>query len=353
MKWLLILTAALVLWVSGCAPNAPQRIRVDAHMQELSKPLPYLVQIFSRVTRMVQIGPLEVPEEIPTWGSAFIYIDNQGRCGVYTNNHLVGESEKTAWVRRDGGKIAVEVAILSRDSFFDMAVLACPETSATKVESAVLGSTEDIFAGRRMYTVGFSRGRRSVATGYVMSIVAPPEIAPYLFSHQSPLQPGDSGGVSVVFNDKNEPIVIGVNTMMARRGLQSYSISARYLRRIMARLWEKKPDVNVAFGIALTNISEINPWDYRDGTGMAYPPHGDVVVVAVEVGTLAEQAGILRGDVIVGARRSDGTKIPFTTAGELTVEMFFQATDETIFLSVIRDGKSFDVAVMLPTKKKE
>ncbi len=353
MKRLLFVCAALVFGFYGCALYAPRGIQSDERMERLSKPLPYLAQVFSYVTETSQFGPLPIPERIPTRGSAFVYRDEKGRCGVYTSNHTIDMTEKTAWVRIDGEKTAVEVPVMSRDSFFDIAVLACPQLSGMQIGSAVLGSQDDVSVGRQIFTVGFPYGRRSVTTGYVTSVTGPAEVAPYLFSHQGPVQPGDSGGISVVFDDRDEPIVVGMTATMAISGLRSYPISIRYLPRIMARLWEKAPGVHVAFGASMADVSGIHPGDYADGTGKPYPPPGTVVVVGVQDETSAGSAGLMSGDAIVGARRSDGTKIPFATAGELLIEIFFQATDETIFLSVIRDGKPLEAAVTLRAKKKE
>lgn len=356
MKRLLIVCAVSFFAMSGCTLNAlqHQEVRIDEHMQRLSKPLPDVAQIFSHETQIIQVGPMLIPEDTPTWGSSFVYIDNEGRCGVYTANHVIGAAEKTAWVRMDGEKTAIEVPVVSRDSFFDMAVLECPRVQGVQIKSANLGSAEDISVGRVVYSVGFSNGIRSVTKGYVNSVNVPPDDPPYFFSHQSPLQPGDSGGILVVFDDKDEPVVIGMNAMIEKRGLRSYSISVRYLRRIMARLWDKRPGVEITFGAVMANIFQIPPRDYMDATKKPYPPPGDVVVANVQRGTPAEEAGLMQGDAIVGAHHPDGTDIPFASAEELLVEILLQTTaDEAIFLSIIRDGKPLDVAVTLTAQKRE
>ena len=362
--WVLVFTA-LLFGVSGCAQNAPQNIRVSEHMQQLAKPLPYLAQVFGYNIEVFEYGPLRYPQNSPTAGSAFVWRDEKGRCGGYTSNHLLGAAEKTAWVRMDGKETAVEVPILSRDSSFDMVVLACPEFLGAKSASAKLGSAEDIYVGRAVFSVGFPQGVRSVAAGYVNSTsiaVTRIKSGPYLFSHQSPIQPGASGGPLFGFNDKDEPIVVGLNTAMSLEGLRSYATSPRYLRRIMARLWEKSPGVvNATFGATLMNLPGLHPQRYigdsESGEKLrAYPPHSFVasaVVLGVLQGSPAGAGGLLEMDVIVAARHPDGTAILFATSEELLCEIFFHAPGETISFSVIRDGEPVNVAVTLGAEGEE
>jgi len=320
---------------------------VHDQMQQLYTNAPYLVKISGSGTG---INPqTRQSGKVYYGGSGFVFIDNKERCGVVTNDHVLGPKLKTtAWVRFEGQKLAHKLRIVSRDSMFDLALLECPPSLPEGVRSAKLASSTEV--GQITYAVGFPYGVRSVSWGVINAQESP--FSAFSFINQTPLQPGNSGGPLVSFDEHGEDFVVGMNTRMSIKGLHSDTINIRYLEELLPRMWEgEKNIIHANLGIGIEEISDVNPDFYQDITNKRYSllqqEERGLIVINVERGSAAGIGGIEVGDIVLGISR-DKREVIFKNWQELFAEIALNLRPgDEVTIKTKRDGEIHNRTVTL------
>jgi serine protease Do len=207
---------------------------------------------------------------------------------VLTNHHVVAghrPGSKTSVVLRDGREFDAEV--VKRGNDLDLALLRVENESP--LPAAPVGNSDALRVGQLVYAIGHPWGRLGTVTAGVVSglgvVGAPRGRARYVQSDVS-LAPGNSGGP--LLNARGE--VVGINSMIFGRLALSIPSNA-------ASSWlagGRRPRLGV--GILPVEI----PASLR-GTG-ATMPETALMVAAVEAGGPAARAGLMIGDVLLGAR---------------------------------------------------
>jgi serine protease Do len=226
---------------------------------------------------------------------------------IVTNSHVVPGS--SAEVRlADGRKF--EAAVVKRDRWRDLVEL---RAEATNLKSATIGDSETLRVGELVIAVGNPLGQvGALSTGIVHAK------GRRLIEADLRLAPGNSGGL--LANARGE--VIGVNCMIAR-GL-ALAVPAREVERFLAR---KDDPERLTLGVILRPVRVTLDEGASPG----------LLVIEVRDGSAAEGAGIMIGDVLVGAlgrrfRAYDDLPRALFAARELELEL-------------VRGGKRLSLAV--------
>jgi serine protease Do len=218
-----------------------------------------------------------------------VIIDGQGY--VLTNNHVVeGASDMTVSLS-DGRKVDAE--LMGGDPLTDLAVL---KINATGLTPAPWGDSEKLPVGAPVWAVGNPYGLDRSVTFGIISAKSRRGLGatPYqeFLQTDAAVNPGNSGGPLVDASGQ----VVGINTAIVGRSYQgiSFAIPSDTAREVYERLRERKPIVRGDLGVQLEELSPpiAQKLGLKDVRG--------ALVTDVYPGGPADQAGIERGDVIVG-----------------------------------------------------
>jgi serine protease Do len=251
-----------------------------------------------------------------------VIIDRKGY--ILTNNHVV-ENAKNIKVILFNGK-AYDAKTANRDPYSDLAVV---QISADGLEPADLGNSRDLLVGEGVVAVGNAlalEGGPTVTAGIVSYIgrsidIGSDEVLHDLIQTDAAINPGNSGGPLLNLAGQ----VIGVNTATAASGQ------------------------NIGFAIAITPAMPIVQQLVR--TGFISRPYlglqlftfdNGVAIIAVDKGSPAEKAGLLRGDIIAFCEGK-----PVATAGEMNDIVNSTAIGQSIKITFVRDGKEMQASAVL------
>ena len=314
-------------------------------------------------------------EEGESSGSGFI-VTPQGH--IVTNAHVV-EAATTVAVRLFGGELLPAEA-MAVDPERDLAIL---KVERDGLPTMRLGSTDGVEVGDEVIAIGNALdiiGEPTVTSGIVSGLDRYLEFPDgkrlvRLIQTDAAINPGNSGGPLV--NAAGE--VIGVNTAIQAasssiRGIAEgigYAISIDHARPIIDQLLEGVVQAKAYLGVRIVSVEDFiasgapdESDDPEDGLGDGGPetvepgPDPDdefagiellpqltfgALVVGVEAGGAADQAGIEPGDVIVGF---EGVEI--RTSNDLVVEILARLPGDRVEIGVIGDdGRLRQVEVLL------
>lgn len=276
-------------------------------------------------------------------GSGFV-ISSDGY--VLTNYHVIkGVSNITVFFS-DGTSYDAEVVGGEEDN--DIAVL---KINATDLQPAVLGNSSSIEVGENVYAIGNPLGEltftltgglvsakdRSVTTsdGTVMNMI----------QTDTAINSGNSGGP--LFDQYGQVIGI-VSAKLSNSSSSSstveglgFAIPINDVKDMVTSIIQNgyvtgKPNL----GIIMGNVNSFGFSKNSDSIGCQ--------VLAVLDNSCADQSGLQVGDIITGV---DGTEI--TSGSELSAEIRKHKSGDQISLTVLRNGKTSELSVILDEDSKE
>jgi S1-C subfamily serine protease len=246
---------------------------------------------------------------------------------IVTNNHVVdGATDIT--VALDDGKTE-KATVVGSDPRADLAVLHINRTDLTPL---ALGDSDKIQVGDSVVAIGnaLDLGAEPTVTGGLISAkgrtITEPNGAVLvdLFQTDAAISPGNSGGPLLDMTGH----VVGINTAVAGEGQ------------------------NIGFAIAINRASELIDQLQKGQTpqhallGVTTQPNDNgaagAVVVTVQAGSAADQAGIKQGDVITNLD-SDSVDGPESLAALIAGHQ----PGDKVTVKFERDGKSQTVDVTL------
>lgn len=244
---------------------------------------------------------------------------------ILTNNHVVARSANVRITLSEGQELDAEVVDRSRR--LDLALLRARETSEN-LWAAPVGDSGTLRVGELVFAIGNPWGRRGSVTAGIVSALGPVpgwrRSARYIQSDLR-LAPGNSGGP--LLNARGE--VVGINAMIS--GGIALSIPAEVANDWMLNRRSPPPRLGVALRPVGTRRRRWRRSRTTDG----------LMVVAVEEGSPAEQAGLMVGDVLVEA---DGEPVD---GGSLT-DVVARKAGEDLRLRVARAGRTFALDAVIP-----
>lgn len=315
-----------------------------------------LIDLYKRVNpAVVHIFVLDEQSFVAGTGSGFVY-DNLGH--IVTNNHVVSGASGLEVVFEDGVRMSAEVVGTDVDS--DLAVIKI-ESLPEGVLPIPLGDSNNVAVGQFVVAIGNPFGEAgSLSLGIISGLgrsLSSDRIAegggryslPQVLQTDAAINPGNSGGP--LLNLAGE--VVGVNSAIrTATGTNSgvgFSIPVNAVRRVVPALIAEGVYHYPYIGIRMTSL------DLASQQEMGLPQATGAYVTDITPNSPAQRAGIIAsgfndtvgllpgGDLIIAV---DGQ--PINSPDDLISFLVFNAeVDQTITLTVIRDGEQIDVPLTL------
>jgi len=212
---------------------------------------------------------------------------------ILTNSHVVSGASQIDVTVLDGSRFGATV--VGDDPHTDLAVI---RISAPNQVAAQFGDSDAIRAGQLVVAVGNPYGFQCTVTAGVISALGRTmraksgRLIDSVIQTDAALNPGNSGGPLV----DSRGDVIGVNTavILPAQGI-CFAIGINTAKFVAARLIRDGRITRSYIGVAGQNV----PLHRRVIRFYDLPLESGVLVMSVEKGSPAEQAGLREGDVIV------------------------------------------------------
>lgn len=321
-----------------------ENLIVSGQMNDVSavaeKVMPSVVAITNQSTQEIRdyfYGTRTYEEE--SSGSGIIISKNDTELLIGTNNHVV-ENATTLSVcfsvdTEDPEDAVVSAVVKGTDSQHDLAVIAVnlediPDEVLDQIEIAELGSSEEVVVGEPAIAVGNALGYgQSVTLGIVSALnreVTVQDgnnfITNNMIQTDAAINFGNSGGALV--NAKGQ--VIGINSVKtASSGVEGmgYAIPIDTARPIFEELMNRTTRTIVESEDQ--GFMGLTPVDVTAEAKQLYNMPSGAFVYNVIEGSAAEEAGIVKGDIIT---KVDGMTI--SSKDELLERMQYYKAGETI-----------------------
>lgn len=268
-------------------------------------------------------------------GSGIIIGQNDTEMLIVTNNHVIDNANSITVTFID--EQTYDAQVKGTDANMDLAVIAVPlsdltEDTMSQIKIAVLGDSDALTVGEPAIAIGNALGYgQSVTTGVISALnreVTVDNITNELIQTDAAINPGNSGGA--LLNIKGE--VIGINAVkFASSDVEGmgYAIPVSSATPIINELMNKKTRVKV--DEAEKGYLGIQGVDVTSEVAKTYSMPMGVYVAAVVEGTAADDAGLVKGDIITAF---DGNSI--TSMEGLQGILEYYAAGTTVDLTVER-----------------
>ncbi|MDE5696100.1 MAG: trypsin-like peptidase domain-containing protein [Lachnospiraceae bacterium] len=317
--------------------------------------MPCVVSITNEYTAYDYWYDEEYDEQVN--GSGIVVAQSDEELLIVTNYHVVEDSNNLYVQFTDDEEAVAYVKGTSPENDLAIVSVFLEEMSDKTLRSiaiAALGDSDSLQVGEPAIAIGNSLGYgQSVTTGVISALNRnvfaddPDTIPGYLIQTDAAINPGNSGGA--LLNVKGE--VVGINSSKIADYViegMGYAIPISTAKPIIEDLMQKEtrrkvPEEERAFlGIAGTDVIE-------EATARYEMPEG-VYVSNVLEDTAADEAGILKGDIIIYI---DGEKIRRMEELQELLDYYAAGTEVEVVLMRQSNGeyKERTVNVMLGDKE--
>ena len=256
---------------------------------------------------------------------------------ILTNNHVIAQADQIVVALQDGRRAVAKV--IGTDPDTDLAVIKI-ELAKLPVLPFKLSGNE---VGDVVLAIGNPFGVGQTVTQGIVSATGRSDLGINTYEDfiqtDAAINPGNSGGalIDVAGN------LIGVNTAIFSQSGGSlgigFAIPARICQQVLNSILKDGRVVRGWLGISLLPVEQVNILE----------PKGPGVVVADVLKTgPAAKAGLKKGDKIVKVNDE-----VITSTSHLINFVALQPPNSTIQISLERDGKSLDVAVVVGERKEQ
>ncbi len=257
------------------------------------------IDVKKRITQPTMFGRGQM-REIPGSGSGFIFTPDGF---ILTNSHVVHDATDIDVALSDGRHFPARV--IGDDPDTDLAVI---RIEAPDLVAAKIGDSGVLRVGQMVIAIGNPYGFQCTVTSGVVSAVgrslrtSTGRLIDDVIQTDASLNPGNSGGPLV--NSRGE--VIGVNTaiILPAQGI-CFAIPSNIAKFVASSLMRDGRIRRGRLGLAGQNV------DLKDDfvKSMKLSAGHGVLVVNVEKGGPAQQAGMEPGDVVIGLESQPVTNI--------------------------------------------
>ena len=299
--------------------------------------MPAMVSIVNNYTSTTSFWGYTYSETLPAAGSGIIIGENETELLIATNNHVVDSADSLEVTFIDGTTAVANIKGV--DAEMDLAVIAVQleslsEETRNATTIAKLGDSDSLKLGEPVIAIGNALGYgQSVTNGIISAldreVTNEDGITGTFIQTNAAINGGNSGGALLTITGE----VIGINSSKIRgTGVEGmgYAIPINSASPIISDLMEHKTRTDKVadeekgyMGIYPQNVT-------AEMSQLFGIPEG-VYVADVFEGTVAETAGIKKGDVIV---KFDGNRIT-SYAGLQEVMQYFKVGD-TVKVTVKR-----------------
>lgn len=336
------------------SPASTKVIQVDAS-EMVKQVMPSMVSIVNNYTVVSSYWGQTYRERAAASGSGIIVAQNDSELLIVSNNHVVEDADSLIVTFIDGSE--AEAAIKGLDVDMDLAVIAVPLDNLSKetrnaISIAALGDSDALELGEPVIAIGNALGYGQSVSGGMISALGR-ELTfddgskGIFIQTDAAINPGNSGGA--LLNLSGE--VIGINSSKIGgtyvEGM-GYAIPITAASPIIAELMERETRTMKVeeskrgyMGIALQSVTD-------DAVSRYNMPKG-AFVYSVESGLAADEAGIKKGDIIVGF---DGQKI--SSQEDLLDAIQYYRAGETVVVTIKRlensEYAAYDLEVTLSVR---
>lgn len=237
----------------------------------------------------------KAPEETGI-GSGVIYKLDKKYAYIVTNYHVVGKAPE---IEVTQGKLKENATLIGKDIWTDIAVIRIPKGNLKS--TVTFGDSSKLEAGESVLALGSPLGKifaGSVTSGIVSGLdrTVPVDIdgdnqydwSMDVIQTDAAINPGNSGGA--LFNDKGE--MVGLNSLkITMNGVEgiAFSIPANEVRKDIKALEETGSIKRPKLGVSVEDLAT---------AGYIGNLTQGVQIMEVEASSVAQQAGLMEGDVI-------------------------------------------------------
>lgn len=338
----------LIFVVAMAAIDSHAKWPIDLHDRDgkptlsplLKRVTPAVVNISVTGTAATQRNPLlndpffrrffDVPEQAPTRptqsvGSGVIVDARKGY--VLTNHHVIVRADEVTVTLQNQRQVAAKV--IGSDERTDVALL---QIEADNLQDITFGQSDDLEVGDFVLAIGNPFGLGQTVTSGIVSALGRSGISRENYEDfiqtDASINPGNSGG-ALVDLDGN---LIGINTaIIAPAGGNvgiGFAIPTRIVRAVMDQLVEFG---EVSRGRLGVYIQDLTP-DLAEALELKID--SGAVVMQVEEGSSAEQAGLEAGDIVTAI---DGE--PIDGSADLRNRIGVLRVGDEIDIDFLRDGR--------------
>lgn len=282
-------------------------------------------------------------------GTGFVYKKDSKYGYILTNHHVVDGASTIVITLSSGEKIEAEY--LGSDEFSDVAVISILQDKVLQVAS--LGDSSKSELGDTVFTVGSPLGSKymgSVTKGIlsgkdrqVAVTVSNGSLLVDVMQTDAAINPGNSGGPLVNMNGE----VIGITSLkLVQDEIEGmgFALPIEYALAYTERLEKGEEIVRPMLGVQLADINNLYVlYSYRINIDSSIKQ--GVVLLNIEKGSSAEEAGLQSGDVITKINDNN-----ITDSASFRYNLYKYSVGDTITITYNRRGTEYTAKIKLEDK---
>ncbi len=279
-------------------------------------------------------------------GTGFVYKVDDDYGYIITNHHVIDDYKNIKVTNMDD--ITVDAEVVGSDEYSDIAVLRISSEYVLSV--AKIGNTDNIEIGDTVLTVGSPLGlkykgtvTKGILSGKDRQVTVDLSNGDFVMDvlqTDAAINPGNSGGPLVNINGE----VIGVTSLkLVQDEIEGmgFALPIEMVMSSVEKLEKDKDITRPLFGVQLIDNdsqSLINSYDVDIDSSLEYGS----IIVKVEDGSVADKAGLQKGDVILYI---NDEKIEDTA--HFRYILYKYSVGDTIKITYSRKGKEKKVDIKL------
>jgi S1-C subfamily serine protease len=284
------------------------------------------------------MNAVEIPQGT---GTGFIW-DNSGR--IVTNFHVISDANRVQVTMADNTTHKAILVGAAPDK--DIAVLQI-DAPSHQLHPITIGRSKDLQVGQKVFAIGNPFGLDQTITSGIISALnreitaITGRVIPGAIQTDAAINPGNSGGPLLDSAGR----LIGINTSIyspsgAYAGI-GFAVAVDIVNEIVPQLIKHGKVIKPGIGVTLV--------DERIAKDMGIQ---GALILGVEKDSPAAKAGLrpttqYRGDVVLGDIIVAVGQKKIRSYEDLHIELERLSVGSEIMLSILRDGKTFDVPIRL------
>jgi 2-alkenal reductase len=295
-------------------------------------------------------------------GSGFIW-DSAGH--IVTNNHVVEGADKISVTFSDGS--TYDAKLVGTDPNSDLAVIQVTGAPASLIKPVSVADSTQVKVGQLVVAIGNPFGLANTMTTGIVSAIARSISAsagnsttgtagfsiPDVIQTDAAINPGNSGGVLVDMNGALIGVPSQIESASGSNSGVGFAIPSAIVSRVVPQLISKGTASHSYLGISGSTLSPamVSALNLKSG-------QQGVLVATVVAGGPAEKAGLKATEVDASGNPTAAGDIITAIEGKVItrfedlVSYLSGSTqpEQTVTLTVVRDGKDAQVKVTLGTQ---